>query len=258
MLIDTHCHLDFDEFNGDRASAIERAGAAGVKYIINIGSSLEGSRRSVKLASEHENIFASVGIHPHHANDVTDAVFAEAEKLFSSKKIVAIGEVGLDYYKSQAPPAAQKEMFIKFISLAKKHSLPIIIHNRDATDDTMDILKGEYGTSFSGVMHCFSGDKAVLKRVLDIGSFISFTCNLTFKKADALRETAKYVPPDRLMLETDAPFLAPQAERGKRNEPAYVTHLRDMLAGLLKLTPEEIERVTTANAVKLFSLDING
>ena len=256
MIIDTHCHLDFDPFNSDRALVIERAKKEGVLYFINIGSSLEGSKKSVELASQNENVFATVGIHPHHADEITDTTFNEVEDLLKNKKVVAVGEVGLDYFKSPSPPEKQKELFLKFIELSKKHDLPLIIHNRDAKEDVLDILKKNCSHPVRGVMHCFSGDEALLRDVLDLGMHVSFTCNLTFKNAKRLREIAKLTPPDRLLLETDAPFLAPQAHRGKRNEPAYIVELRDILSELLNLSKDEVERITTDNAKKLFNLNI--
>ncbi|MFC1576110.1 TatD family hydrolase [Candidatus Omnitrophota bacterium] len=255
MIIDTHCHLDFEHFNSDRVDVIKRAKDAGVAYLINIGSSLEGSKRSIELAAGHENIFATVGIHPHHADEKGEDAFTKIEKLATNKKVVAIGEVGLDYFKSPSPPDKQKVLFIKFIELSKKLNLPLVIHNRDASEDTLKILKETSGASVRGVMHCFSGDEKLLKSVLEMGLFVSFTCNLTFKNARGLREVAKLVPPERLLLETDAPYLAPQAYRGKRNEPAYITELRDILSELLGLSKEEIERITTDNAKKFFRIN---
>ncbi len=255
MIIDTHCHLDFDQFNSDGVAVIERAKKAGIKYFINVGSSLKGSRKSVELASEQTCIFASVGVHPHHADEVSEGTLAEIGELARNKKVVAIGEVGLDYFKSPSPPERQKEIFSKFIELSKKSGLPLIIHNRDAQKDTLDILKKAYGVPIRGVMHCFSGNKKLLDEVLEMGLFVSFTCNLTFKNAGRLREIAGHVPPDRLLLETDAPFLAPQRERGKRNEPAYITELRDILSELLGLSKDEIEKKTTDNAKKLFGIN---
>ena len=256
MIIDTHCHLDFSEFDPDREAVISRAKEFGVTHIINVASSLEGSRESVKLSSKYENIFASVGIHPHHADEVNKDSLNEIRAILKNKKIVAIGEVGLDYFKSPSSRENQKNVFIDFINIAKEHKLPLIIHNRESFSDTLDILKNEYTLPISGVMHCFSGDKTTLSKVLDLGLLVSFTCNLTFKNASNLREVAKIVPKDRLLLETDAPFLAPQKYRGKRNEPSYIIELRDILVELLGLDAEEIENVTTENAKKLFNLPI--
>ena len=253
-MIDTHCHLDFDQFNNDRSLVIERAKKAGVGYFVNVGSSFSGSKKSVELAGRHDSVFASVGVHPHHADELTGEEFTELETLAGDKKVVAIGEVGLDYFKSPSSPDKQKELFIKFIGLSKELGLPLIIHNRDAHEDVLNTLKENYGLPVSGVMHCFSGERELLNRVLDMGFFVSFTCNLTFKNAKALREVAKHAPIERLLLETDAPFLAPQAYRGKRNEPAYITELRDILSELLNLPKAEIEEVTTENAKKLFGI----
>lgn len=253
-MIDTHCHLDFEQFDFDRKDVITRAKEAGVEILINVGSSLEGSKKSVELASQHGNIFTSVGIHPHHADEVTEKAFAEIGELAKNEKVVAIGEVGLDYFKSPSSSEKQKESFVKFVELSKKLKLPLIIHNRDAHRDTLDILKKTCKPPIPGVMHCFSGDEKVLGEALGMGLYISFTCNLTFKNAKHLREVARLVPPDRLLLETDAPFLAPQSRRGKRNEPAYITELRDMLSEILGMPKKEIERVTTENARRLFKL----
>ncbi len=256
MIIDTHCHLDFDEFNHDRQNVIERARSSGVLYIVNVGSSVAGSERSVELASGCDNIFATVGVHPHHADEINKDMFDKIEKLAGNKKVVAIGEVGLDYFRSPSCPGKQKSLFIRFIELSRKSALPLIIHNRDAHSDTLDILKRNYGVPVKGVMHCFSGDRRILSEVLDIGMFVSFTCNLTFKNASRLRDVAKYGPLERLLLETDAPFLAPQKHRGKRNEPAYITELRDVISQILGVSGEAIEKATTDNAKKLFKLPI--
>ncbi|MBL7157312.1 MAG: TatD family hydrolase [Candidatus Omnitrophica bacterium] len=254
MIIDTHCHLDFDQFRADRNSVIERAEKAGVRYFINVGSSLKGSRKSIELASEHDSVFASVGIHPDDADGITEETFTEVERLLENKKVIAIGEVGLDFFKKRSTPDKQKTLFTRFIDISKKRNLPLIIHNRDAARDTVDILKKNGTHPILGVMHCFSGDEKLLGEVLEMGLHVSFTCNLTFKNAKRLREIAKGVPLDRLLLETDAPFLAPQAYRGERNEPAYITELRDVLSEILNVSKEEIEKVTTENAKKLFKI----
>ncbi|MFH1381255.1 MAG: TatD family hydrolase [Candidatus Omnitrophota bacterium] len=254
MIIDTHCHLDFDEFNADRDLVIERAKASGVEYFICVGSSLAGSKSSVALALKEKQVFASVGIHPHHADEVRDTDFDEIEALAKNKKVVAIGEVGLDYFKNFSSQKNQKIVFIRFLELAGKLNLPVVIHDRDAHTDVAAILKEVCAGPISGVMHCFSGDKKVMKEMLDLGLHISFTCNLTFKNAKVLRDAAKYVPKDKLLLETDAPFLAPQKYRGKRNEPAYIIELRDILSQLLEISKKDIEEITTQNAKKLFRI----
>ena len=257
MLIDTHCHLDFSDFDLDRDAVIERAARAGVGRIVNVGSSVEGTRRSVELAAKYGMVYAALGVHPHHAETVTDAVIDDFRRLAGGTgKVVAIGEVGLDYYRNESPKEDQIAAFKKFIGLARSLDLPIIIHTREADSDIMDIMRQE-GRGLRGVVHCFSGDERLLKECLDLGLFVSFTCNLTFKNAKALRETAKKMPVERLLLETDAPYLAPQAMRGKRNEPAYLAHLIEEWSRLLGLSKDDICRVTTHNANALFRLGLD-
>lgn len=254
-LVDTHCHLDFKDFDADREEVIKRASDAGVDFIINIGSSLEGSKRSVELAEKHEAIYASVGIHPHDAGQLDERVLNELRSLAKNKKVVAVGEVGLDYYRDLSPRQVQKEAFRKFILLAKELALPLIIHCREANEDLLKILKEELSPPIKGVVHCFPSDENFLKDILGLGLHISFTCNLTFKNSSKLRQMVKdLVPMERLLLETDAPFLAPEQFRGKRNEPAYITYLADELAKLKGLTSEDIARVTSFNCTNLFAI----
>ena len=266
MLIDTHCHLDFEDFDRDRDEVIDRAKSAGVGAIINVASSIEGTRRSIELARQYDIVYASIGVHPHEAKTVTDKVIDEFRDLasgrahlsvpYNSKKVVAVGEVGLDYYRNLSPKDEQAAAFRRFIHLADELKLPLIIHSREAAEDTIEILKSENKGHVRGVMHCFSGDKDFLKKCLDLGLYISFTCNLTFKNAADLRETAKLVPTEKLLLETDAPFLAPQEFRGRRNEPAYLTALIGLWSGILGLSGEDIARITTHNANTLFRLEM--
>lgn len=257
MLIDTHCHLDFKDFDPDRDLVLERAKAAGVFRIINVASSIEGTRRAVELAAQYDMVYATVGIHPHDAEKVTAEALDEIRALAGKDKVVAVGEVGLDYYRNLSPKDKQKEAFRKFIHLAKDLGLPIILHSREADEDVLAMLREEYGPKVDGVVHCFAGDESFLKKCLDMGLYISFTANLTFKKADALREVAKHVPIERVMLETDAPYLAPQAMRGKRNEPSYLTYLVDEWTKITGLSASDIGRITTHNANRLFGLNIS-
>ena len=261
MIIDTHCHLSFPDFDKDRDEVIDRAKRAGVVGIIDVGSSIEGTRRAVELARSHDLVYATLGVHPHEAVSVTDAVIDEFRGLAMGKieksKVVAIGEVGLDFYRNLSPKEDQEKAFRKFIRLARELGLPLIIHARDAADDVLRILKEEKGPvgALRGVMHCFSGDKKFLEECLGLGLYISFTCNLTFKNANALRSVAKEVPVEKLLLETDAPFLAPQKYRGKRNEPAYLEYLVSEWAALTGLSANDIARITTHNANTLFKLN---
>jgi TatD DNase family protein len=268
MIIDTHCHLDFKDFDADRDAVIDGARQAGVVRIINVASSVEGTRRSLELAKKYDIIYASIGVHPHDASQVTDKIIEEFRILSGrahlsvpynnvQSKVVAIGEVGLDYYRNLSPKDAQVEAFKKFIHLAGSLTLPLIIHSREADRDLIDILKSERTEGQTGVVHCFSGDGRFLKECMDLGLNISFTSNLTFKKAQALRDIAKTVPIEKVLLETDAPYLAPEIVRGRRNEPALLTHLVDEWVKLTGLSKEDIERITTHNANKLFKLGLN-
>ncbi|MBU0758821.1 MAG: TatD family hydrolase [Candidatus Omnitrophica bacterium] len=254
MLIDTHCHLDFKDFDPDRQEVIDRAREQGIERIVNVGSSLEGTEKSIELSRKHDFIYSSAGIHPHEADRTGSKELELFGGLLGAGKVVAIGEIGLDYFRNLASRDNQEKLFRKMLDLAKEKDLPVIIHNRDAHEDTLHILKDTMGCPVNGVMHCFSGDAAFLERCLDIGMLVSFTCNVTFKKVGRLREAVKLVPIDRLLLETDAPFLAPQAFRGRRNEPAYVRFLAEEIAGIKGIDFEEVARVTTMNAKRFFGI----
>jgi len=254
MLIDTHCHLDFKDFKDDMDAVLKRSRDNGVRFIINVGSSMGGTERSVKIAGENDFIYAAIGIHPHEADSVTGDDIRLFAGFLDKPKVVAIGEIGLDYYKNISSRENQKRLFIGLLETVKVAGLPLIIHNRDANIDIIDILKNVMGSRVSGVMHCFSGDEKFLKTCLDMGFFISFTCNITYKNAGRLRDIVKLVPMDRMLIETDAPFLAPQDFRGKRNEPMYVKYAAEEIARIKGLGFDEIADMTADNAVRLFRL----
>jgi TatD DNase family protein len=252
ILVDTHCHLDFPDYDHDRDVVINRARECGVEYIINIGSSVEGSKRSVELAHKYECIYAVVGCHPHEADRIGKDDFNIIRKLSGEKKVVAVGETGLDYFKNYAQRDNQLSLFTVLIGVAKKVNLPLVIHTRDAQEDTLRVLR-EF-MPVKAVVHCFSGDKNFLSTCLDLGFMISFTCNLTYKKATSLREAAKETPLKNLLLETDAPYLSPEGFRGKRNDPSQIKLLAEFVADLKGIALEEVAGQTTQNARDFFNL----
>lgn len=252
MFIDTHCHLDFPQFDKDRDRVIQRAKESGVDYILNIGSSLVSSSNSVELADKFDFIYAAVGVHPHDSDKVSTAYWQKLIDLVSFNKVRAIGEVGLDYYRNLSSHETQKKIFKKAIILAKEKNLPLIIHNRQANNDILEILKENM--PLRAVIHCFSGDSKFLNECLDLGFFVSFTANITYKNSSALREVVKITPLKRLFLETDAPYLAPQGLRGKNNEPAFVKFVAEEIAKIKNETIEKIALVTSNNAKEFFKL----
>ena len=252
MFVDTHCHLDFPEFDSDRDEVIVRAKNQSINYIINIGSSIEGSRKSLELAGLYDFIYATVGCHPHEADRIDGKTYGLLKELAKENKVVAIGEIGLDYYKHYSGIENQKALFISLLKLAKELNLPLVIHNRQAQEDTLKILKE--AMPVEAVVHCFSGDEVFLKECLTLGFFISFTCNITYRKAENLRALAKITPLERLLLETDAPFLPPEGFRGRRNEPMYVKYLAQEIAGIKNIGLDEVAKITTDNAKAFFHL----
>lgn len=252
MFIDTHCHLDFPEFDNDRDEVIKRSREDGIGFIINIGSSLKGSQASLELARHYEFIYAAIGVHPHDADSFSEKTYSAIKELAGKEKVVAIGETGLDYYRNLSSPQNQKALFISLINLSKELNLPLVIHTRLAEADTLKILKS--AMPVRGVVHCFSGDDNFLKECLDLGFLLSFTCNITYKKADNLRNIVKNAPLERILLETDAPYLAPEGLRGRRNEPINVKALAEMIAQIKQIGVEQVAAVTTDNAKKLFNL----
>ena len=249
-LVDTHCHVQDAAFDDDRAEALARARSE-LGALIVVGDDLESSRRALGLA--RGNVYAAVGMHPYHADWVGPAALAEIRDLAEHPGVVAIGETGLDYYRySKASKASQRAALEHQLGLAREMGLPVIIHNRDAHEDLAEILDGWAGDLPAGVMHCFAGDPSFVERTVRWGFHISFAGNVTFPKAEALREAAREVPMDRLLVETDSPYLAPQPVRGRRCEPIHVVHTARVLAELHGLPFEEFVARTTENARRLF------
>jgi TatD DNase family protein len=237
----------------DLAEVLERASAAKVEAFIDVGFDLESSKRSVGLSSSIDNVFSAVGIHPHDAQLVDVKSLAELTEMAKRPKVVAIGETGLDYYRNLSPKESQIDAFRKHIELAIKSNLPLIVHARDSYDDTLRILHEEGVGKLAGVMHCFSGDKRAVELTLDLGFYISFAGPVTFKNAHALREIVKTVPVERMLIETDCPYLAPDPKRGTRNEPSYIIYTAQKLAELKGLNLEEFAAKVKNNALELFT-----
>jgi TatD DNase family protein len=254
MLVDHHCHLDYPDFADDLDGVIGRAKAAGVGLLVSISTRIRSFDRLRAIAEAHDNVLSSVGTHPHYAHEELDIPVEQIVALARHPKVVAIGEAGLDYFYDSSPRDAQARGFRNHIAAARETQLPLVIHTRDADVDTADILAEEMARGpFPALLHCFTGGAELARRALELGLYVSFSGIVTFKKSDALREVARMVPLDRILVETDAPFLAPGKYRGKRNEPAYVVETAALLAKLKGVTPEELARTTTENFFRLYS-----
>jgi TatD DNase family protein len=259
--LDSHCHVTADEFAEDRAAVLDRAESAGVDTVIAIGSGygIEHNARAVTLALADTRVYAAVGAHPHEAAELSDALRAKLTHWIAQPRVVAVGECGLDYHYLHSPREVQRSVFAEQLALARRSDLPVVIHVRgeepNAFDEVLDIWQAESGGALEGVLHCYTGTLAFARRALDSGLLVSFSGVLTFKNDRGLRETAKALPLDRLLVETDAPLLAPQGFRGKRNEPLHVGLIGEALAAAHGLPVEEVARITTGNARRLFRLD---
>ena len=254
MLIDTHCHLDFPDFEAERDAIVARAHEAGVEQMITISTRVKRFETILAIAESYPNVFCSVGTHPHNADEELDIRTEDLVRLSAHPKVVAIGEAGLDYFYDNAPREAQVEGLRRHIAAARETGLPLVIHSRSADDDMAAILTEETGKgAFPFLLHCFSSGPELARIGVELGGYVSFSGILTFPKSEELREIAKTVPHDRMIVETDAPYLAPKPFRGKRNEPAYVAHTAAVLAETIGVTTEEIARITTENAFRVFS-----
>jgi TatD DNase family protein len=253
MLVDHHCHLDFPQLAADREGLLARARGAGVGVMVTISTRIRKLPELLAIVEAHDNVYCSVGTHPHNAHEELDIATEEIVRLSQHPKVVAIGEAGLDYYYKHSTPEAQAEGFRRHIAAARATGLPLEIHTREADDDTARILEEEHAKGpFPAILHCYTGGPDLARRALALGLYVSFTGVVTFKKSDALRDIANAVPLDRLLVETDAPFLAPEPYRGKTNEPAYVVHTAAALAKSRGIPFNELTAATTENFFRLF------
>jgi len=253
MLIDSHAHLQWASFDKDREEAVSRAREVGVEYIVNIGFDVDGSRKAVELAELCEGFYATVGIHPHNASQFNDDVLEELRMLSGHAKVVAIGEIGLDYYRNLSPRTAQKRAFEVQLLLAEELGLPVVVHDREAHSEILEVLSAFKGR-IKGVTHCFSGSREMAEQCIKYGFYISFAGSVTYPNSRRLQAIAKWTDLDKILLETDSPWLAPQEMRGKRNEPAFLPFIAKKIANLKGTSLNEIAEATTRNAREIFQL----
>jgi TatD DNase family protein len=254
MLVDSHCHLDFEDFEQDMDDIVARADDAGVKHMLSICTHVTKFDPVLAIAQRYDNIFCTVGIHPHNADKEPEVTPEHLIRMAANDKVVGFGETGLDFYYDKSPRDIQKRQFRAHIEAAREAGLPLIVHTRDADEDMAEILKEEAGKgAFTGLLHCFSSTRELADTALKLGLYLSISGIVTFNKAEELRDIVKEVPLDRLLVETDAPYLAPVPKRGKRNEPAFTRHTAEKIAEIKGLTLDEVAAATTGNFFKLFA-----
>lgn len=251
-MIDTHAHLDFNDYKKDREDVFNRARKIGVEKIVNIGADLEGSRRSVELAEKYDFIYASVGIHPHEADTLDEDSLAELKKLAASPKVKAIGECGLDFYYDNSPRKIQKAAFKKEIELALELDLPLVVHSREAAAETLEILDAAGDLAENLIFHCYAYGPQEIEEIIKRDYYVAFGGLITFNSAEAIRQALKKMPLNRILLETDAPYLTPAPHRGQRNEPAYLEHILKKAAAIKGISAEEMGKITTENAERIY------
>lgn len=254
MLIDSHAHLEMPDFKKDLEAVIQRAKESGVEYIFTVGTEKKDWKRALEIANSHPTIYAILGVHPHNAKEIDDQTYPLLRELCRDKKVRALGEMGLDFFRNLSPREFQLRRFREQIGLAKELGLPIVVHDREAHQETLEILKSENAEECGGIIHCFSGDYEMAKVCMDMGFYISIPGSMTFKNAGRFREIVKRIPLESLLVETDAPFLTPEPFRGKRNEPGYVRYTAEKLAEIKKVSFEKVAEVTTKNALRVYRL----
>jgi TatD DNase family protein len=255
-LLDSHAHLELEPLVRDPAGVMERATAAGVIAVITVGIDLLDAEAALEIAETFDNVFAAVGFHPHNAKDVNELFIYEMERVAGHPKVVAYGEIGLDFFRNLSPQSVQRSVFLEQLHLAKAIHKPVVIHLRDAYGEGLDMIEKVAPFPAGGVVHCFSGEESDAARVVDLGFHISIPGTVTYRNNDKLRSIVKDLPSDRILLETDCPFLSPEPLRGKTNEPAYIVHTAREVARVRGVSPEEIADITTRNAVRLFGLPL--
>lgn len=254
MLIDSHAHLDDSKYDRDRDEVIKKLKEDGVELVINPGADFSSSVKAVSLAEKYEMIYAAVGVHPHDAKDVDEGTLEVFKELAKKEKVIAIGEIGLDYHYEFSDREIQKKWFREQIKLAKELNLPIIVHDREAHKDTYDIISSEQDGTLTGVLHCFSGSLEMAKEYIKLGFYVSFGGPVTFKNAKKVREVVKELPIEKMLIETDSPYMAPHPHRGKRNEPKMVYYVAEMIAQVKGLTYDEVCKITNKNVKDLFKI----
>ncbi len=252
-MIDTHAHLQWPDFQRDIEQVIKRAFAAGLRAIVGIGYDLKASREAVQIAHDHEHVYAVVGIHPHNAKILSAGMLGSLRELARDGKVVAIGEIGLDYYRDLSPRTSQKEAFEQQIQLARELDLPIVVHDREAHGDVINALR-KAGRDVGGVLHCFSGSIEMALEAIELGYFISIAGPVTFPNARRLHDLVKQLPEEHILLETDCPWLSPQSKRGQRNEPAYLVETAQKVADLRKISLNELSDISSGNVKRLFGI----
>jgi len=254
MLIDSHAHLEMPEFKRDLEEVIQRAKESGVEYIFTVGTEKKDWKRTLQIAEAHPSIYAILGVHPHNAKEIGDQTYSTLRELCQNEKVKAYGEIGLDFFRNLSPRDIQLKRFREQIGLAKELELPIVVHDREAHQETLEILKSEEAEECAGIIHCFSGDYEMAKACIDMGFYISIPGSITFKNAEGFREIVKRIPLESLLVETDAPFITPEPFRGKRNEPSYVRYTAQKVAEIKKVSFEKVAEATTENALRVYRL----
>jgi TatD DNase family protein len=254
MFIDSHAHLEMPEFKKDLEAVIQRAKASGVEYIFTVGTEKKDWKRAIEIADSHSSVYAILGVHPHNAKEIDDQTYPTLKELCRNRKVKAYGEIGLDFFRNLSPRDIQLKRFREQIGLAKELDLPIVIHDREAHRETLEILQSEKAEESGGIIHCFSGDYEMAKACMDMGFYISIPGSITFKNAKGFGEIVERIPLESLLVETDAPFLTPEPFRGKRNEPSYVRYTAQKVAEIKKVSLEKVAEITTENALRVYRL----